>query len=172
MSGLRQIMKKPQDTLTGSPSDGSYGATWSGLALRHFGSSPLPPYPLSLIRKTVTRSLWKASSVVVLETVVELMSRKDARTRSKRRRMAVGLSEEEHLFAQWVNRWISPSHLRHRVNQHFLVSNDFSGIKQARSQQGYERGNASHREAFPQIRTQDGGHRNKFLGATDSRSDS
>jgi hypothetical protein len=113
-----------------------------------------------------------ARGAINLETAVEPISRKDARTRSKRGRMVVGLSQEEHLFAQWVNRWISPSHSSHRVDQHFLGSNDFSGIKWARSQQRCGRGNASHREAFPQIRTQDGGHRNKFLGATDSRSDS
>ena len=35
----------------------------------------------------------------------------------------------EDLFTQWGNRWISPSNSRQRVNQHFSVSNDFSGIK-------------------------------------------
>jgi hypothetical protein len=35
----------------------------------------------------------------------------------------------EDLFTQWVNGWISPSHSSQRVNQHFSVSNDFSGIK-------------------------------------------
>ena len=35
---------------------------------------------------------------------VELISRKDSKTQSKRGRMVVGLSQMEHLFTQWVNR--------------------------------------------------------------------
>jgi hypothetical protein len=40
-----------------------------------------------------------------------------------------GENRVEDLFTQWVNRWILASHWSQGVNQHFSVSNDFSGIK-------------------------------------------
>jgi len=42
----------------------------------------------------------------------------------------------EDVFTQWVNGWISRSHWSQRVNQHFSVSTDFSGIKDPLEQLG------------------------------------